>query len=54
MSGDEAKEMYEKVLASLGKQYDPEKVKDGVFGALMQVNIVNEGPVTIELDSNNK
>lgn len=51
MAGEEAKEMYQQLLESLGKQYDPEKIKDGVFGAYMQVHIQNDGPVTIELDS---
>ncbi|RPA79052.1 hypothetical protein BJ508DRAFT_416149 [Ascobolus immersus RN42] len=30
--------------------YTPERVKDGVFGAMMQVALVNDGPVTIEMD----
>ena len=28
------------------------KIQTGIFGAKMKVNIVNEGPVTIMLDSN--
>ncbi|CAO3683418.1 unnamed protein product [Umbelopsis vinacea] len=51
MKTAEANEMYTKFLVKLGKAYKPEKIKDGVFGAMMQVDIVNEGPVTIELDS---
>jgi D-tyrosyl-tRNA(Tyr) deacylase len=30
------------------------KVKEGVFGADMQVSLVNDGPVTILMDSKNK
>ncbi|KAG2186309.1 hypothetical protein INT43_002747 [Umbelopsis isabellina] len=51
MKTAEANEMYTKFLQKLGKAYKPEKIKDGVFGAMMMVDIVNEGPVTIELDS---
>jgi len=32
-------------------QYAPEKVKDGRFGAMMNVSLTNEGPVTFTLDS---
>ncbi|KAL1224806.1 hypothetical protein V5N11_027964 [Cardamine amara subsp. amara] len=33
------------------KSYNLDAVRDGVFGAMMQVNIVNDGPVTMQLDS---
>ncbi len=39
----------EKVTEKLGK-----KVGTGIFGAEMKVDLVNEGPVTIILDSKNK
>ncbi len=43
-------EEFARVLSSsLGKD-----VKTGVFGALMQVSLVNDGPVTIIIDSKNK
>jgi D-tyrosyl-tRNA(Tyr) deacylase len=32
----------------------PERVQDGVFGAMMQVALCNDGPVTILLDSKNR
>ena len=28
-----------------------DKIETGVFGAMMEVEIVNDGPVTIEFDS---
>lgn len=31
--------------------YDPAKVKDGVFQAMMQVKLVNDGPVGIDYRS---
>jgi D-tyrosyl-tRNA(Tyr) deacylase len=46
-----AKKMYEKFLDTLKTNYNPEKIKDGVFGAMMDVALVNDGPVTIVIDS---
>ena len=51
MGADQSKDFYEKFLESLKKAYKSEKVKDGKFGAYMNVNIQNDGPVTILLDS---
>ncbi|KZP01079.1 hypothetical protein CALVIDRAFT_474789 [Calocera viscosa TUFC12733] len=42
---------YTSFLASLRAAYVPEKVQDGRFGALMQVGLCNEGPVTVLVDS---
>ncbi|KAI7899209.1 D-tyrosyl-tRNA deacylase [Cokeromyces recurvatus] len=51
MKSESAKEMYALFLEKLGKAYDPSKIKDGEFGAMMLVDISNDGPVTLELDS---
>ena len=53
MAGDASKQFYSEFLADLKKQHvgGETRVKDGVFGAMMQVNIVNDGPVTIELEA---
>ena len=45
--------LYEKFLLSLGKEMQRE-IKSGVFGSDMQVELVNNGPVTIIIDSKNK
>lgn len=45
--------LYEKFLLSLGKEMQRE-IKSGVFGADMQVELVNNGPVTIIIDSKNR
>ena len=50
MSGDAAKNMYFDLLSELKKGHSEEKIKDGQFGAMMEVNIANDGPVTIELE----
>lgn len=49
---DEAKETYREFLAEIGKKGVP--VKAGVFGAMMEVELTNDGPVTLILDSPEK
>ncbi|XP_055539887.1 D-aminoacyl-tRNA deacylase [Wyeomyia smithii] len=51
MQGPEAQSLYGVLLQRLGSQYRPDRVKNGRFGAMMQVHIQNDGPVTIELES---
>ncbi len=48
-----ARPMYEKFLATLSATLGAE-VEHGEFGADMQVSLVNDGPVTICIDSKNK
>ena len=48
MGGDSAKELYDEFNNKL-KQYV--NVETGIFGADMKVNIINDGPVTIILES---
>jgi len=50
---DIAEEMYEKFIKRL-KESGISKVEHGKFGADMKVQILNDGPVTIMLDSKNK
>ena len=51
--GDVAVDLYEKTIAQLqtdlGKQ-----IETGIFGADMKVELLNDGPVTIIMDSKNK
>ncbi len=44
--------MYEKFCAKLSATLEKE-VKTGVFGADMQVELINDGPVTLVIDSKN-
>jgi len=53
MAGDLSKSLFDSTVASLAAGYRNDKVKTGVFGAMMQVEIVNDGPVTITIDSGN-
>lgn len=50
---DVAIPLYESFVAELGKLL-PTTVKTGEFGADMKVALVNEGPITILVDSKNK
>ncbi|KAL5111876.1 D-aminoacyl-tRNA deacylase [Taenia crassiceps] len=54
MSPDASMALYEAFLSKVRSEYKaPDKVKGGVFGAMMDVSLVNDGPVTITLDSRN-
>lgn len=45
--------LYEAFLSSLSRKLNKE-IPSGIFGADMQVSLVNDGPVTIVVDSRNK
>lgn len=45
--------IYEEVIKSLKLGMDKE-IKTGEFGAYMQVSLINDGPVTILIDTKNK
>ncbi|WP_337865886.1 D-aminoacyl-tRNA deacylase [Ignavibacterium sp.] len=46
--------LYEKFIARMKENIGEEKVKVGIFGAMMLVKIFNDGPVTIIIDSKRK
>ena len=50
---DIAVPLYEKFVSLLSEDADTE-VQTGEFGANMQVSLINDGPVTIIIDSKNK
>jgi D-tyrosyl-tRNA(Tyr) deacylase len=45
--------MYENFVQSLEKDFN-KKVQTGIFGADMKVSLLNDGPVTIIIDSKNR
>jgi len=45
--------MYEKMIRELG-QLSGTKIQTGVFGADMQISLVNDGPVTIIMDTKSR
>jgi len=45
--------VYEKLIHHLESE-SGKKIQTGIFGADMQVSLINDGPVTIWIDSKNK
>ena len=50
---DKAIPLYENFISALNKQMHTE-IQTGEFGAEMQVELINDGPVTISIDSKNR
>ena len=50
---DVAISLYEGFIKQMGKDLN-KKIQTGEFGALMDVSLVNDGPVTIIIDTKNK
>ncbi|HTN05219.1 D-aminoacyl-tRNA deacylase [Agriterribacter sp.] len=51
--GDMAIPLYERMIAQLENDLG-KKIQTGIFGADMKVALINDGPVTIIIDSKNK
>ncbi|XP_037830495.1 D-aminoacyl-tRNA deacylase 1 isoform X1 [Kryptolebias marmoratus] len=51
MPAELAQPFYGSILENMRSAYKPEMIKDGEFGAFMQVHIQNDGPVTVDLTS---
>ena len=51
MPPEPARELWDVFLRRLKERYAAGPVESGEFGAMMQVRLVNDGPVTIWLDS---
>lgn len=48
--GDHARELYARFFDKVKGTYVEDRVKDGVFQAMMEVGLVNDGPVTLTLE----
>lgn len=46
-----AENLYEKFIERMKLNLGKDKVKTGIFGAMMEVKIINDGPVTIIVES---
>ncbi|KAH9900197.1 D-tyrosyl-tRNA deacylase [Xylariomycetidae sp. FL2044] len=51
MGGEEARRLYEYFFNKVQQGYSADKVKNGVFQAMMEVALVNDGPVTLTLST---
>jgi len=49
-----ARKLYDRFIVFLKKMYSEKNVKTGFFGENMKINVTNDGPLTIILDSKNK
>lgn len=47
-SGEKAKELYDQFFKKVQALYQADRVKDGVFQAMMDVALVNDGPVGVD------
>ncbi len=50
-NGETARVIYENFLTALKSIIIADKIKTGIFAEMMEVNLINDGPVTILLDS---
>ena len=48
---EEAIPLYEKFIERMKKKLGEEKVKTGIFGAMMDIKLINYGPVTVIVES---
>jgi D-tyrosyl-tRNA(Tyr) deacylase len=46
-----AKELYEAFIKRVRENIGADKVSTGIFGAMMEVKIINDGPVTVMVES---
>ena len=54
MGGENASKLFDIFVSELKKGHVEEKIQTGVFGAMMKVELENDGPVTIEINSPEK
>ncbi|TKA73641.1 hypothetical protein B0A49_05188 [Cryomyces minteri] len=50
-NGETARKLYDAFYSKIESLYTPDKVKNGVFQAMMDAGLVNDGPVTIEINT---
>lgn len=48
---EEAIPLYQKFIDRLKNNLGEDKIKSGIFGAMMKVKIINDGPVTVMVES---
>lgn len=48
---EQADDIYKKFVKRVSENLGQEKVRTGIFGAMMEVRIINDGPVTIMVES---
>ncbi|KAI6045634.1 D-Tyr tRNAtyr deacylase-like domain-containing protein [Pisolithus marmoratus] len=51
MSSESSRQLYSAFLSKMRQLYVTDRILDGQFGAMMDVTLTNEGPVTFTLDT---
>ncbi|PHJ15091.1 d-tyrosyl-trna deacylase [Cystoisospora suis] len=51
MTAEDARTFFNKIVEEMRRQYKPEKIHTGKFQHRMRVQLVNDGPVTLIVDS---
>lgn len=51
MSSESSRQLYSAFLSKMCQLYVADRIRDGQFGAMMDVTLTNEGPVTFTLDT---
>ena len=51
MPPKKAEQLFQQLVEKCKQSYQTEKVQTGTFGTMMEVHVVNSGPVTVSLDS---
>ncbi|KAH7929646.1 hypothetical protein BV22DRAFT_1102309 [Leucogyrophana mollusca] len=51
MATESSRQLYAVFLEKMRQLYVPDRIQDGQFGAMMNVSLTNEGPVTFTLDT---
>ncbi|CAG9326668.1 unnamed protein product [Blepharisma stoltei] len=51
MANEDARNLYELFVQELRNVYGPEKIQTGAFGQYMNISLLNDGPVTINIES---
>ena len=51
---EEAIPLYEKFIARMKSNLGNNKVKEGIFGSMMDIQLINYGPVTVLVESNER
>ena len=46
--------LYNKFIERMKENLGEEKIKEGIFGEMMEVKIINDGPITVIVESKNK
>jgi D-tyrosyl-tRNA(Tyr) deacylase len=54
MGGEDARAAFDAFVAAMRAAHGAERVATGEFGAMMEVSLVNSGPVTLLIDSKNR